>query len=56
MGWAEFLIVDGLGLVLILLYYRKRPKPLWLLREIAIAKAVARFFHIMKMVRAKARI
>ena len=56
MGWADFLILDAAGIILALIYYRNRPKPKWLSRDIAIARAVARFLHIMKMVRAKARI
>ena len=56
MGWADFLIIDALIIILALVYYRNRPKPKWLSRDIAIAKAVAKFFHIMKMVRAKVRI
>lgn len=52
MGWANFLIIDALIIILALIYYRNRPKPKWLSRDIAIAKAVAKFFYIMKLVRA----
>lgn len=53
-GWIA--IIEGVGFIVLLIYYRNRPKPKWLSRDIAIAMAVARFLHIMKMVRAKVRI
>lgn len=56
MHWAELLMLDGIALIAVLIYYRNRPKPKWLSREISLAKTVAKFLHIMKMVRAKVRI
>ena len=56
MHWAELMMLDGLALIAVLIYYRNRPKPKWLSREISLAKAVGRFLHIIKMVLAKARI
>lgn len=52
MPWAELLILDAIIIIAVLIYYRGRPKPLWLQREIRVAQWIARLLRIIKRVRA----
>jgi hypothetical protein len=53
MSIADALILDGILMIAVLLYYRNRPKPNWLKKEIRIVKFVAKVLRIIKCVPAR---
>jgi len=53
MNIADVLILDGILMIAVLLYYRNRPKPNWLKLEIRIVKFAAKMLRIIKRVPAR---
>jgi len=52
MPWAEMFILDAVVIIAVLIYYRHRPKPRWLQREIRIATWIARALRIIRRIQA----
>ena len=52
MPWGELLILDAVVIIAVLIYYRGRPKPRWLRREISVVVWIARLLRIIRRVAA----
>lgn len=50
MPWAEFLILESILIIAVLIFFRSRPKPKWIELEIKAIKSIARLIGLIKRV------
>jgi hypothetical protein len=57
MNWlGNALLIDGVVIIAALIWFRNRPKPKWLTKEIGVALWIARALRIIRRAKAFARI